>query len=148
MKDNANYYEDGIDVLYFDSLLKSRGYKNYKLIRKPRFYPYDVLLITENGKRYGVELKLRNKDYDTIMLEKVKLDGAIVKLKEDNLDGVFYYSFVKGTNIFYQYDLEKVFTRVCLGMFKMEKKLLPHTNPRTLEKKLVLKDVFYLPKRI
>lgn len=148
MKDKANYYEDGIDVLYFDSLLKSRGYKNYKLIRKPRFYPYDVLLITENGKRYGVELKLRNKDYDTIMLEKVKLDLTISKLKEDNLDGVFYYSFVKGTNIFYQYDLEKVFTRVCLGMFKMEKKWLPHTNPRTLEKKLVLKDVFYLPKRI
>ena len=148
MKDKPNYYEDGKDVLYFDSLLKSRGYKNYKLIRKPRFYPYDVLLITENGRRYGVELKLRNKDYDTIMLEKEKLDGVIRKLKEDNLDGVFYFSFVDNTNIFYQYDLENVFTRVFLGMFKMEKSLLPHTNPYSLEKKLVWKDVFYLPKRI
>lgn len=148
MLDKKDYYEDKKDVLYFDSLLKSRGYKNYKLIRKPRFYPYDVLLITENGRRYGIELKLRNRDYDTIMLEKVKLDGAVEKLKEDNLDGVFYYSFVDGTNIFYQYDLEKVFTRVYLGIFKMEKKWLPDTNPRTLEKKLVLKDIFYLPKRI
>lgn len=148
MKDKSNYYEDGIDVLYFDNLLKSRGYKNYKLIRKPRFYPYDVLLITENGRRYGVELKLRKRDYDTIMLEKVKLDRVIMKLKEDNLDGVFYFSFVDNTNIFYQYDLENVFTRVYLGMFKMYKEWLPETNPYTLEKKLVLKDVFYLPKRI
>jgi len=148
MLDNSNYYEDGLDVVYFDNLLKSRGYKNYQLIRQTRFYSYDVLLITENGRRYGVELKLRNRDYDTIILEKVKLDGAVEKLKEDNLDGVFYYSFVEGTNIFYQYDLEKVFTRVYLGMLKMYKKWLPDTNPRTLEKKLVLKDVFYLPKRI
>lgn len=148
MLDNSNYYEDGLDVVYFDNLLKSRGYKNYQLIRQTRFYSYDVLLITENGRRYGIELKLRNKDYDTIILEKVKLDGAIGKLKEDNLDGVFYYSFVENTNIFYQYDLEKVFTRVYLGMFKMYKKWLPDTNPITLEKKLVLKDVFFLPPRI
>lgn len=148
MLDKSNYYEDGIDVLYFDNLLKSRGYKNYQLIRQTRFYSYDVLLITENGRRYGVELKLRNKDYDTIMLEKVKLDGAIGKLKEDNLDGVFYYSFVENTNIFYQYDLEKVFTRVYLDMFKSYKRLLPDTNPKTLEKTLVWKDVFYLPPRI
>ena len=85
MLDKSDYYEDRKDVLYFDSLLKSRGYKNYQLIRQTRFYPYDVLLITENGRRYGVELKLRNRDYDTILLEKVKLDGAIGKLKEDNL---------------------------------------------------------------
>ena len=148
MLDNSNYYEDGIDVLYFDNLLKSRGYKNYQLIRQTRFYSYDVLLITENGRRYGIELKLRNKDYDTIILEKVKLDGAVEKLKEDNLDGIFYYSFVENTNIFYQYDLEKVFTRVYLGMFKMYKRLLPHTNPITLEKTLVWKDVFYLPPMI
>lgn len=148
MLDKSNYYEDGLDVVYFDNLLKSRGYKNYQLIRQTRFYSYDVLLITENGRRYGVELKLRNKDYDTIMLEKVKLDGAVEKLKTDNLDGIFYYSFVENTNIFYQYDLEKVFTRVYLGMFKMYKSLLPHTNPYTLEKTLVWKDVFYLPPRI
>lgn len=148
MLDKSDYYEDRKDVLYFDSLLKSREYKNYQLIRQTRFYPYDVLLITENGRRYGVELKLRNRDYDTIMLEKVKLDGAVEKLKEDNLDGIFYYSFVENTNVFYQYDLEKVFTRACLGMFKMEKRLLPHTNSYTLEKTLVWKDVFFLPKRI
>jgi hypothetical protein len=148
MLDKSNYYEDGLDVVYFDNLLKSRGYKNYQLIRQTRFYSYDVLLITENGRRYGIELKMRNKDYDTIILEKAKLDGAVEKLKTDNLDGIFYYSFVEGTNIFYQYDLEKVFTRVYLGMLKMYKKWLPDTNPRTLEKKLVLKDVFFLPKRI
>ena len=148
MLDKSDYYEDRKDVLYFDSLLKSRGYKNYQLIRQTRFYPYDVLLITENGRRYGVELKLRNRDYDTILLEKVKLDGAIGKLKEDNLDGVYYYSFVENTIIFYQYDLEKVFTRACLGMFERDTKLLPHTNPYTLEKTLVWKDVFFLPKRI
>lgn len=148
MKDKIDYYEDGLDVLYFDRLLKERGYKNYQLIRKDRFYPYDVLLITEGGRRYGIELKMRYKNYDTILFEKIKLDGAIKKLKEDKLDGLFYYSFLKDTNIFYSYDLEKVFTRVCLGIFKMEKKWLPHTNPRTLEKKMILKDVFYLPPRI
>ena len=148
MTDNVNYYEDGIDVIYYDNLLKRYGYKNYQLIKQTRFYPYDVLLITENGRRYGIELKMRYKDYDTIMLEKVKLELAIGKLKEDNLDGVFYYSFLKDTDVFYQYDLEKVFTRVYLGMFEMEKRLLPHTNSYTLEKTLVWKDVFFLPKRI
>lgn len=61
-------------------------------------YSYDDILVNDNGILISIEVKLRNRLYDYIVMEKTKVDNLIKKKEKYNYDNIWYMNIFNDTN--------------------------------------------------
>lgn len=98
--------------------------------------PFDCVFFFK-GKKYLVEIKVREKLYNDFVLEKKKYEAVLNKEKEEQADGSFYAVFY-GNKLFL-YNLHKITAKTQMMML----------NEKTFQsrEKKVNKEVFLLPQK-
>jgi hypothetical protein len=100
-----------------------------------KFEVYDAKGYTPKGKKCVIEMKFRDKYYETKMLE-VKKYNALMELDSDIVK-IYFVSDPEGTYMFWLDGIKD---------FKLEKLMSPKTT--LWNSKRVLKDVYLLPEGI
>lgn len=111
----------------------------------PSVEKYDTIdyYYSINGKKTGVEIKKRAKQYecyDTHLMEVSKLKALYARWKNKELDNIYYVCFF-GNDVAYTYPIQRILKAIKNGLIKPTYMYLGKTsvvNTGTTEKKIIM----------